>query len=272
MLSKGRAYWRGAAANFGLVRMLAVCAMFIAMRIAIGALFIPVGENLRVYFTYAVTALGASIYGPLMALAEGFVSDILGYFIAPSGGFFPGYTLSAMLGSVTYALFFYQQKQSFLRIFLSRMTVNVVVNILIGSVWSAVLYGKGYIYYVSKSVVKNHTAFVYEDVCRERMWELNADGAWPFFFTKLGKYWDSNTEIDITALDPEDKNLILGECKYWSDPVGISVLRDLEAKASAVSWERDRRKVWYVLFSASGFTEELKALAESRQDLLLCVE
>ena len=125
---------------------------------------------------------------------------------------------------------------------------------------------------IRKSLVKNHTAFVYEDVCRERMWELNADGAWPFFFTKLGKYWDSNTEIDITALDPEDKNLILGECKYWSDPVGISVLRDLEAKASAVSWERDRRKVWYVLFSASGFTEELKALAESRQDLLLCVE
>ena len=155
MLSKGRAYWRGAAANFGSVRMLAVCAMFIAMRIAISALFIPVGENLRVYFTYAVTALGASIYGPLMALAEGFVSDILGYFIAPSGGFFPGYTLSAMLGSVTYALFFYQQKQSFLRIFLCRMTVNVVINILIGSVWSAVLYGKGYIYYVSKSVVKN---------------------------------------------------------------------------------------------------------------------
>ena len=123
---------------------------------------------------------------------------------------------------------------------------------------------------IRKSLVKNHTAFVYEDVCRERMWELNADGAWPFFFTKLGKYWDSNTEIDITALDPEDKNLILGECKYWSDPVGISVLRDLEAKASAVSWERDRRKVWYVLFSASGFTEELKALAESRDDVMLC--
>lgn len=155
MLDRGKEYWRGAAAKFGSARMLAVCAMFIALRVAIGALFIPVGENLRIYFTYAVTALGASIYGPLMALAEGFVSDVLGYFIAPSGGFFPGYTLSAMLGSVTYALFFYQQKQSLARIFLCRMTVNIVVNILIGSVWSAVLYGKGYIYYVSKSIVKN---------------------------------------------------------------------------------------------------------------------
>ena len=56
---------------------------------------------------------------------------------------------------MTYALFFYQQRQSFVRIFLCRMVINVVVNILIGSVWSAVLYGKGYVYYLGKSVVKN---------------------------------------------------------------------------------------------------------------------
>lgn len=123
---------------------------------------------------------------------------------------------------------------------------------------------------IRKSLVRNHIAFVYEDVCRERMWELNADGAWPYHFSKIGRYWDSKDEIDIAAIDPEGKNLILGECKYWSDPVGISVLRDLEAKASAVSWERDCRKVWYVLFSASGFTEELKALAEGRDDVMLC--
>lgn len=150
-----RDYWKAAAGSFGSVRMLAVCAMFIALRIAIGTVFIPVGENLRVYFTYAVTALGASIYGPLMALAEGFISDILGYFIAPSGGFFPGYTLSAMLGSVTYALFFYRQRLSVLRIFLCRLAVNLVINVVIGSIWSAMLMGKAYYYYLGKSIVKN---------------------------------------------------------------------------------------------------------------------
>lgn len=155
MQKMGQIYWKTAAGSFKSVRMLAVCAMFIALRIAIGAVFIPVGENLRVYFTYAVTALGASIYGPLMALAEGFISDILGYFIAPSGGFFPGYTLSAMLGSVTYALFFYRQRLSVLRIFLCRLTVNLLINVLIGSIWSAMLMGKAYYYYLTKSILKN---------------------------------------------------------------------------------------------------------------------
>lgn len=125
---------------------------------------------------------------------------------------------------------------------------------------------------IKKSLIKNHIAFVYEDVCKERMWDLNAEGAWPFNFTKLGRYWDSKEEIDIAALDPDGKNLILGECKYWAEPVGISVLRSLEAKANSVSWNRDDRKVWYVLFSASGFTEELMKEADSRSDLMLCAE
>ena len=122
---------------------------------------------------------------------------------------------------------------------------------------------------IKKSLVPNHIAFVYEDVCKERMWELNADNVWPFNFTKLGRYWDARTEIDIAALDPEGKNLILGECKYWQETVGVNVLRDLEAKTDSVAWERNDRKVWYVLFSASGFSAELTALAASRQDVLL---
>ena len=112
----------------------------------------------------------------------------------------------------------------------------------------------------------------YEDICKERMWNLNAEGVWPFNFTKIGRYWDSKDEIDIVALDPEGKNLILGECKYWTEPVGLGVLHNLEAKTDSVAWEQKNRKVWYVLFSASGFTDELKALAQTREDLLLCSE
>lgn len=122
---------------------------------------------------------------------------------------------------------------------------------------------------IHKGLVTNHIGFVYEDVCRERMWDLNAEDAWPFHFTKLGRYWDNKCEIDITALDLEGRNLILGECKYWQDAVGLSVLRDLEAKAENVLWEKSKRKVWYVLFGASGFTDELKEYAASRDDLLL---
>lgn len=125
---------------------------------------------------------------------------------------------------------------------------------------------------IRKSLVRNHIAFVYEDICKERMWEINAEGVWPFYFSKLGRYWDSKEEIDIAAIDPDGKNLILGECKYWQEPVGVSVLRELEAKAKTVSWEKEKRKTWFVLFSVNGFTEELRAEAVVRTDLRLYAE
>ena len=101
------------------------------------------------------------------------------------------------------------------------------------------------------------------------MWELNYQGAWPFHFSKVGRYWDSNTEIDVVALDSENNNMILGECKYWNAPAGISVLQSLEEKAERVPWNRDNRRVWYVLFSVSGFSDTLKELANQREDVLL---
>ena len=133
-------------------------------------------------------------------------------------------------------------------------------------------YGRIVMDKIRKSLVRNHIAFVYEDICKERMWEINAEGVWPFYFSKLGRYWDSKEEIDIAAVDPDGKNLILGECKYWQEPVGVSVLRELEAKAKTVSWEKEKRKTWFVLFSVNGFTEDLRAEAAARTDLRLYAE
>lgn len=125
---------------------------------------------------------------------------------------------------------------------------------------------------IRRNLVSAHTAYVYEDICRERMWDLNAEGYWPFHFSKVGRWWDAHHEIDIAAVDPDGKNLVLGECKFWQEPTGVNVLHSLENKAPHVNWEREGRHVWYVLFSASGFTEELKQAAASRNDLILCEE
>lgn len=125
---------------------------------------------------------------------------------------------------------------------------------------------------IRKGLISGHTAFVYEDVCRERMWDLNAEDFWPFHFSKIGRWWDGKNEIDIAAIDPEEKNLILGECKFWQEPVGINIFRELEEKAGNVDWQNQNRHVWFVLFSPAGFTDELKELAANRDDLLLVDE
>lgn len=122
---------------------------------------------------------------------------------------------------------------------------------------------------IEKGFVSGQVSFVYEDVCRQKMWKMNADEVWPFTFSKIGRYWDNNTEIDIAAVDPDGKNLILGECKYWKEPVGINILSDLIEKAKKVAWNKNNRKTWYILFSTGGFTSELTELVKSRNDIIL---
>lgn len=122
---------------------------------------------------------------------------------------------------------------------------------------------------IRKNLNDNHIAFVYEDICLKTMWRMNEGGAWDFQFEKAGRWWDNNTEIDIVALDPSGSNIIFGECKYWKTAVGIDVLNELRQKAFYVNWRFRERKEYYVLFSVSGFTEELIQYAQSHPNIIL---
>ena len=119
------------------------------------------------------------------------------------------------------------------------------------------------------NLTDNHISYIYEDVCIEEMWKLNAQNKWNFHFDKVGRWWNGNTEIDIVALESSGNNIIFGECKYWKNKVGIDVLTSLEEKAGFVEWKKGNRKCHYILFSINGFTDELIQLSATREDLLL---
>lgn len=122
---------------------------------------------------------------------------------------------------------------------------------------------------IRQNLTDRHISYVYEDVCIEEMWQMNADDTWDFHFDKVGRWWSNSTEIDLVALDHTGGNIVFGECKYWSGKVGIDVLTALEEKAKEVEWRNQERHNHYVLFSINGFTDDLIALAQTRNDILL---
>lgn len=122
---------------------------------------------------------------------------------------------------------------------------------------------------IKSNLIDRHISYVYEDVCIEDMWKLNADEKWNFTFDKVGRWWNNDTEIDIVAYDSTGKDIIFGECKYWDGKVGINVLTSLEEKAKAVEWKKDNRNEHFILFSINGFTDELIELTRTRNDVVL---
>lgn len=87
--------------------------------------------------------------------------------------------------------------------------------------------------------IPNHVGYVYEDICRQKMWELNAQGKLPFLFDRVGRWWGGkDTEIDIVAIDTTDRSkIIFGECKFHQNvPMQLSELHQLKEKAAVVPW------------------------------------
>lgn len=149
------AYWKAAAAECHKINRLTLAALVIALSVVIGSFSIPVATNLHISFNFLVVAFGAMIYGPFVGIIAGAAIDIIGYILHPFGAFFPGYTLSSMLGCLIYALFLYRSRISVLRLFLAKLIVNFGVNVGLGCLWSAILMGKGYLFFLTNSLIKN---------------------------------------------------------------------------------------------------------------------
>ena len=104
---------------------------------------------------------------------------------------------------------------------------------------------------------------VYENLARESIWE---NTLFPLF--KVGRWWDKNTEIDIVGLG-EDNKIIFGECKYSKKQVGLSILSELKEKSKKVIWNNDKREEYFILFSKSGFSEDLIELSKKEKNVIL---
>lgn len=122
---------------------------------------------------------------------------------------------------------------------------------------------------IKLNLVDGHISYVYENICIEEMWKLNAEDKWKFTFDKVGRWWKNDTEIDIVAFDSTGNDIIFGECKYWEGRAGINVLTNLREKAKVVEWKKEKRNDHFIVFSMSGFTDELVKLAKTCNDVLL---
>ena len=148
-------YWVSSFKKLSSTTYLALIAIFIAMKTIVSIWYIPVSDNLHIAFTFLVVAIESCIIGPGAGMVSGAITDIVSFMISPKGPFFFGYTISSMLGSLIYGLFFYRTKITIPKIIMAKGLVNYGVNVLLGSLWSMMMYSKGFIYYASKSLVKN---------------------------------------------------------------------------------------------------------------------
>lgn len=150
-----RAYWKRAASLLRQTRMLAIAALVIAMRVAVRSLTLPITESLYISLEFLPTAVGGMIYGPIMGLFVGAVSDVLGALLFPKGPFFPPFMLVNMLQGFLFGFFLYGAPVSLLRALYAKLSVNVLCNILLTPLMLSLMGGQAaYIASVPR-IIKN---------------------------------------------------------------------------------------------------------------------
>ena len=165
-----KAYWKDAAGELKDTRVLVFAALMIALRVAMKLVAIPLAPGLKINTAFIVNALGAMVFGPVVAAICAVATDILGYLQNPEGVYFVPFVLTEVAGSVIFALFLYRAKVGPVRVMLSRFTICIVVNMLIQTpiyMWYYALYmgGKQYTFAMAlPSVIKNLFMFPIESV------------------------------------------------------------------------------------------------------------
>ena len=120
---------------------------------------------------------------------------------------------------------------------------------------------------IKSGFVNDHTAHIYESICRSELWQLNQTHG--LNFNSLGRWWNNKEEIDIVALDSSGTDIVFAECKYRAKAMDVDVFYDLLRKKEFVIWNNEKRHESFVLFSISGFTDRLHNIAAERGDVLL---
>ena len=138
--SFGKSYWRAAAGELKNTRTLVFASFIVVLRIVVKAFKIPLAAGLSITFDCYVNSLGSLIYGPLVGLCVGAVSDTLGYLIFPSGIYFFPFIFVEMLSSFVFGLFFWKRQITVGRVLAAKFTVNLVCNIIVTSIFTKWMY------------------------------------------------------------------------------------------------------------------------------------
>jgi ECF transporter S component (folate family) len=178
--------------EFRNVRTLTTAAMFAAISVVLGYFTIVLGDYIKIGFATVANQFVYYLFGPVVGMFFGGALDILKYLIKPTGPYFPGFTISAAIGGLIYGSLLYKRPISLKRILVAELVVSIVCNMLLGTYWLTVMYGKGFFAILPMRVFKNLI-----------MWPINS-----MIFYTIGKALEAAGIFRLLKSDNTGKTMV----------------------------------------------------------------
>ena len=100
---------------------------------------------LRIGFGFLPVSMIGILYGPLWAALGYAIGDILGMMIFPSGAFFPGFTITALLTGFVFGYFLHGRKHITWKTVLPASLIIILgFNLCLDTLWLSILMGDAF--------------------------------------------------------------------------------------------------------------------------------
>ena len=137
-------------------KVLTFCGMMGALAVVLGYVAtIKFGPYIRIGFSGLPNQVVDYLFGPWIGAIFGGTMDIVKWFLSGDGDFFPGFTITAMLGAVIYGLFLYNKPLKWWRVIAAQLAVKVVCNLILNTLWLNLLYGQAIAAILPGRIVSN---------------------------------------------------------------------------------------------------------------------
>jgi uncharacterized protein len=106
-------------------------------------------------------------------------------------------------------------------------------------------------------------SYTWAEICREWLTCAGEAGHLPCHPQVTGGAWNAEIHVDVAALDPTKKILILGDCWWKETPIDRSEISELiHEKTEKIVPHDGEWKVFFLGFSRAGWTEEALAFRD----------
>ncbi|MEN8906125.1 MAG: ATP-binding protein [Clostridiales bacterium] len=112
--------------------------------------------------------------------------------------------------------------------------------------------------------INEFVSIPFEEVCIQYLQQKNI--IFPVQFTKIGRWWNKVTEIDIVAMNL-NKVVLVGECKWKNSKMDLNEYKKIIEKLSLIN--ADLSQIYVYLFSKSGFEKSLIDFSKSSEKIKL---
>ncbi len=165
-------------------KVLTSAAMLSAIGILLGFFKISISQIMEIRFGGLPIGVGSYLFGPAVGAVIGAIADIGGYIVKPTGPFFPGFTISAIVTGIIFGLVLHKKKVTIWRVFVAELIHTVIVNVILNGIWLTILYNNAFWAVLGSRLLKQiimlpiQTAMLYvllQAVCRVGITEKTAE-------------------------------------------------------------------------------------------------